>query len=345
MKNFILTILLGFVGLAAVNAQTIDELKAMKAEKQAAVDALAAEVAALDKQIYEFPGWKVGGVGLAGFNLLANNNWYALGTPNSQNTGLNISLGAYANNDQPKYFWRNLLNANIARSAAFTDRNFDNTKTVALLNGLDLSSLFGYKLSEKLAISAEGKWTSSILEFDPKNDGVLDDEYNLAFNAPGQLTVSAGVTWTPIANLVVLVHPLGYQKNWPGDLISAAGAKIGASYAAEIIPNVSWTSNLSAFVPYGGDATVSHKSLAGDVIGDVAYVAGDLVNWEWLNGFSTSIWKGVGVGFQIGLKQNKQQADGGILRLNNTDPETYPDTDTTENPFQSFYTLGLSYTF
>jgi len=346
MKNYYLTLVLGLFCFAGIQAQSLDELKSMKADKEATIAALQAEVDGISNQIYTFPGWKVGGVGVAGFNALANNNWYALGTPNSANQGLNIGLGAFANLDVEKYFWRNLLDVNVARSAAFTDKNNNNTKTVALTNGLNLTSLFGYKLSEKWALSAEGRWTTTLLEFVPNDlNSVLDDEYAFALNAPGQATISAGLTWLPIDNLVVLIHPLGYQKNWPGEFISSAGAKIGASYAGEIIKNVAWTSNLSAFIPYGGsDDGVNLLSVDGErTLGTQFYETGDLVNWEWINGFSTSIWKGVGLAFNVGLRQNKQQSDLGQARLQETDG-SFP-VNFTENPLQSYYTLGLSYTF
>jgi len=328
-----------------IQAQTMEELKTMQTEKMDQLTALQTEVEDLQAQIDKFPGWKIGGAGVVGLNLLGNNNWFALATPNSKNSNLGIGFSAFANQDQPKYFWRNLFNLNINRSANFTDKDIDATKSVALTNGLDLSSLFGYKLTEKWALSVEGKWTSTVLEFDPKDlNDPLDDKYNFALNAPGQITVSAGATWTPIENLVVIIHPLAYQLNLPGELISAAGAKIGATYAATIIKGISWTSNLSAFIPYGGAGDVTHKNVSGENIGTQTYSTGDLVTWDWLNGFSFSVWKGVGVAFNLGLRGNKQVADLGRLQAINLGANP-ADFNLTESPVQSYYTLGLGYTF
>lgn len=336
-----------------VQAQTIEELKTMKADKQAELTALQAEIDGLTTQIQSFPGWKIGGAGIVGLNLLSNNDWFAIATPNSSNNTLNVGFSAFANLDEEKYFWRNLLNINITRVAAFTDKNIDNTRTVALANGLDLSSLFGYKLSPKWALSAELKWTSTLLEFDPGDDLAAfgDDKYNLALNAPGQITASAGLTWLPIDNLVVIIHPLGYQLNLPGDLSSQAGAKIGATYAATLIRGVSWTSNLSAFIPYGGEDmnTIPFKNAAGDdMTFATPYATGDYFTWDWLNGFSFSVWKGVGVSFQLGLRQNRAIADIGKLTSNAIlpNPANPADViDADDNPLQSYYTLGLGYTF
>lgn len=348
MKKVLLTFMLGAICSLGIFAQSVDQLKQMRDEKKAAADALMGEVADLTKQIDEYPGWKYGGVGVVGFNLLQNNNWFALGTPNSKNNALNLGLSGFANLDREKYFWRNLLTANISRSAAWTDGDNDDTKTVALVNGLDLSSLFGYKIAPKWAVSAEGKWTSSILEFDAKDvNNAFDDDYKVAFNAPGQLTVSAGLTWLPITNLVVLIHPLGYQKNWPGELISAAGCKIGATYTGKFLSDrISWSSNFSSFIPYGGAGDVDHKDANDVLLRSVNYETGDLVTWEWINGFSTSLFKGLGVAFNLGLKGNKQQANSGKLLAENA--KAVPNilgVNVSDNPLQSYYTLGLSYTF
>jgi len=328
-----------------LNAQdmSLDQLKAAQAEKADAAAALQGEADALQAKIDKFPGWKTGGVGVIGLNGLANNNWFALGTPNSSNSGINIGASAFANLDQEGYFWNNLLNVNLARSAAFQDKDDDATKTVALTNGLDLSSLFGKKLNEKWALSAELKWISSLVEFEP-GATVIEDSYKFALNSPGQATISAGLTWLPIDNLVVIFHPLGYQKNWPGEFASNAGMKIGATYSANILPNVAWTSNLSAFVPYGGAGDVIHAYGADDsLMRTVNYGTGDLMNWQWINGFSTKIWKGIGVSFNLGLASNRQIANKGRIVSAGADGQDALSLD--DNPLQSYYTWGLGYTF
>ena len=331
--------------ISFLSAQTVEELKSMVSDKQAKLDAIQGEINALTKQIDEFPGWKVGGVGTLGFDLLSNNNWFALGQPNSSNSAFGLGLTGFANLDQDKYFWRNGLLVNLTRAVTKIDKSLEE-QTVALTNGLDLSSLFGYKLTDKWALSAEGKWTSSLVEFDGGADptSFSDDSYNFALNSPGQATLSAGLTWTPITDLVVIFHPLGYQYNWPGELISSPGCKIGASYAAEIIPGVSWSSNLSAFVPYSGGDTAMLAIDDNNVL-PIDYEFGDLVNWEWINGFSTNIWKGIGVAFNLGLRGNKQQADNGRITGKSDLDETALRGLITDNPLQSYYTLGLGYTF
>ncbi|MEL6986796.1 MAG: DUF3078 domain-containing protein [Bacteroidota bacterium] len=302
MRNKVFMLLIGmFVFGTFGYGQTLEELKKMKDEKAAQLSALQGEVNGLQKQIDEFPGWKVGGLGIVGFDLNGNSDWFAIDDPQSSSDALGFNFSGFANLDEDKLFWRNLLLVNLRRTNS--KQHPDSTSVTAITDALDLSSLFGYKLSEKLALSAEGRYTTTVLNF----------------NDPGKLLLSAGVTWTPIQDLVVIIHPLGYEFNFPsGEFSSAPGAKIGATYAREIVPGVAWSSSLNAFLAYSGDDdSTPVKS------------AGDLSNWTWINGFAFSVFKGIGVGLNVGLRNDKQLALSKGL---------------SNNPLQSYYTLGLSYT-
>ena len=57
------------------------------------------------------------------------------------------------------------------------------------------------------------------------------------FNDPGYLDVGVGATWTPIENLIVVIHPLNYNFVFAdNDAIfeSSLGAKIVADYTRQI---------------------------------------------------------------------------------------------------------------
>ena len=319
MRVFTLLILTLTISFGA-SAQTLEELQSMQAEKSAAIGALQAELDKINAQIDAIPmGWKTGGVGIIGANFAGNDNWFAIENPYSSSIGYGLNASAFANRDEEKYFWNNLLNFNIQQvnNKIKDGPDGEETELEATTDALDLSSLFGYKLSSKWAVSAEGKYSTSVMQF----------------NDPGKLVASAGATWTPIANLVVLIHPLGFEVNFPGELVSAAGAKIGATYAANILPNVAWSSNLSAFVPYsGGDGEFTDNN---DEVQTVEYGAGDIMNWTWINGFSTTIWKGIGVGLNVGLRQDRQIADKYQFSFDGSE---------SDNPLQVYYNLGLSYT-
>jgi hypothetical protein len=316
-----LLLLLGFIIVSSsiTEAQTLDELKSMKAEKEAVLGALQSEINELNAQIDAIPtGWKYGAIGIIGLNLSGNEGWFANDDPYTTSTGYGINLSAFANADQKKYFWNNnfLLNLQKVITSIQDGPDGDETDIESLTDAVDLSSLFGYKLNDKWAASAQGRFSTAILNF----------------NEPGKLTATAGATWTPIGGLVVNIHPLGYEKNWPGELISMTGAKVGATYNTTLFDKIAWSSNFTSFIPYaGGDVTFENNL----TILVKEYEASDLINWTWVNGFSTNIWKGIGLGVNVGLRQDRQFADRFHFDY---------DGELSDNPVQIYYNMGLSYT-
>jgi hypothetical protein len=289
-----LFLLVSLMAIHSVQAQTVEELKAMKAEKQGQVDALNGEISAIQGQIDALPGWETGAFGTLGFNLSSFNDWFKQGFSNSTSSTIGASLNAFANFDNPDIFWKNSGNLNLAWQKLVLDRNAENADTSRYNNVSDvlrISSLVGYKLSEKIAIS-----------------GLLD--YNTAlingnFNNPGILDIGVGATWTPIKNMVVVVHPLNYHIIM-GDspaFNSALGAKVMVDYHQEIVPGLNWRTNFSTFLPY--------KSFEPSIY-----------EYTWTNGFAFSVWKGIGVGIDFALR-------GADFEI--------------PNKTQSYFILGLSY--
>ena len=90
------------------------------------------------------------------------------------------------------------------------------------------------------------------------------------------------------------------------DFKTSLGCKVVADYKRKLIEGLSWKSNFSGFFSYEGS---------------------DLHNWTWINGFSTA-YKGIGVGLELGLRNNKQEALAREL---------------SDNPLQVYYVLGLTY--
>jgi len=120
---------------------------------------------------------------------------------------------------------------------------------------------------------------------------------------------------------VVVIHPLNYNfvfSNEDTIFNSSLGAKIVADYTKQI-GAVSFKSNLSMFN---------------------SYESSDLSNWTWINSFSYTLWKVIGVGFDFGLRNNRQEAlNYQVNTLGNTDV-TFENLD---NELQTYWTLGLSY--
>lgn len=317
MKKVILlfTLFLGMVAFS--NAQTVEELKAQKAEKNAQIATLQGEANAIQGQLDALPGWRKGAFGTIGLNLSGFNNWLQKADPNSSATTIGISGNAFANLIQDKYFWRNSANLNLGwlkfnkdtDNEANDDLDFEETADV-----LSISSLFGYRLNDKWAASVLGEYRTSILS---------------NFNNPGYFDIGAGATWTPMSNLVVVIHPLNYNFVFADDDVvyeSSLGAKIVADYSQSLPMGVAWKSNLSAFLSYSDPS--------------------DFSNWTWVNGFSFTAWKGIGVGFELGLRGNKQESYNAKLAGDETlTPEDFKigDLDGDDNDIQSYWLIGLSY--
>ncbi len=292
-------------------AQSTEELAATKAAKEKELGALEAqladltgkvgtlksEVEDLTDKLTPYPRWDVGANGNLGLNFQGFNNWFQKATPNTNSALIGLSASAFAKLNQKKYFWNNgsILALGWLK---FDDKDVDddpNDFQVAADN-FNINSLFGYKLSEKWALSALADYRTAVL------DG--------KFNNPGLLDIGAGATWTPFKDMVVVFHPLNYNfvfSDGKGfDYKSSLGCKIVADYTRQITKGIAWKSNLSGFFSYQGS---------------------DLHNWTWINGFTTAV-RGVGIGLDIGLSSNKQQA----LAAGKTD-----------NPLQTYYLLGFSY--
>ena len=92
-------------------SQTKEELEAQKAEKQAEADKFQGEADAIQAQIDALPGWRTGAFGTIGGSLSNFKNWYAQGAPNNSSGNIGVTVNAFANKLEDKYFWRNCINS------------------------------------------------------------------------------------------------------------------------------------------------------------------------------------------------------------------------------------------
>jgi len=292
-----------------MHAQSLDELKkekadleSVQAEKQAEADSYKGEIADLESQIEILSGWKKGYSGLVGLDLNKSSKWASNPNPNSSSASLNIGFTGFANRKGDGYFWNNKgiiskswqdVDLSDADAGVDDDKLFDNS-TVDIVN---LSSLYGKPVSDNFAISALGELNTSIENF----------------FSPGTFDIGAGVTWTPAADLVLVVHPFNYHVAFSGvdglDSRGALGAKIRADYTKKVDVGgrpLTWSSTFTTFVPYSGAEEEETT----------------LFEYTWLNTFSYEIWKGLGLGLNFGIRNAEFEIE-----------ET-----------QSFYSFGLSYT-
>ena len=143
------------------------------------------------------------------------------------------------------------------------------------------------------------------------------------FNDPGYLDLGVGGTWTPVENLVVVIHPLNYNFVFSSEntvFESSMGAKIVADYS-RTFSDINLKSNFSMFQ---------------------SYKSNNYSNWTWTNSFSYTFWSVIGVGFDFGLRNNKQEALNYELNTIGNPDATF---DNIDNDLQTYYTLGLAYKF
>ncbi len=297
------------IGMFSMNAQTKDELQTKKAEKLEIAKAAQAEADALQAKIDALPGWRKGAFGTIGGSISGFENWFAQGSPNVNSGNIGFTVNAYANLIQDKFFWRNSLNVNL-NWVKFDDLDdgIDNNEFRPATDVFNITSLYGRNITKTLAVSALAEYRTTILD---------------NFNDPGYLDVGVGFTWTPIENLIVVVHPLNYNFVFSdNDAVfeSSLGAKIVADYTKQY-GGINFKSNVTAFQ---------------------SYKSSDLSNITWTNSFSYTLWKAIGVGFDFGLRSNKQEALNNALQQ---EPATATSFDDVDNRLQTFYTVGLSYKF
>lgn len=291
----ILTLLMIVCAAFVANGQSLEELKAqkasldaMKSEAEAKAQDLGSQIASLDDQIKKLSGWYTGLNGLLGFDFGESSNWAGNPNPNSSSSALNLGATLFANKWREKTFWNNKaivtkswLDVNTGEEDDDERGLFDNS-TVDIVNA---SSLYGYRIHPKLALSGLGELNTSLERF----------------MEVGTLDLGVGATWTPITNLTVVVHPLNYRVAFAPDNINVSGglgAKLRADYARSFDiggRTFAWNSTLTGFVPY--------STKEGDV---------STQEFTWLNGISFELIKGIGVGVNLGLRDAEFEYNDGL---------------------------------
>ena len=310
MKRIILlTLATGWLSLG-LHAQTMEELKAQKAAKKDTLERIQGEIGALQAQIDAFPGWRTGAFGTIGINITNFSDWFSKGIPNSSGGTIGFTVNAYANLIQEKFFWRNAGAINLAW-VKFDDKDDpdDSEDFEQATDVFNLTSLYGYKVSDKFAVSGLMEYRTTLLS---------------NFNDPGYLDLGVGGTWTPIENLVVVIHPLNYNivfSDMDDIFESSMGVKIVADYTRQLPAGVSFKTNFSTFQ---------------------SYKSSDLSNWTWTNSFGYTLWKVIGLGFEFGLRGNQQETLNYEINTLENAGATF---DTIDNVVQSYWIIGINYSF
>lgn len=295
-----------FAGFSVSHAQSADELKKELSSKKDSIAKLQAKANAIQKKIDALPGWTKGAFGTIGASLSGFNNWYSRNAPNASAGNIGVTVNGFANLIEDKFFWRNSGAINLGwvkldDEAVTGDEGFDTATDV-----FTITSLYGRRINKKWAASALTEYRTTLID---------------NFNNPGLLDIGVGFTWTPTDRLVVVMHPGNYNivfSKGDTNFKSSPGAKIVADYTASY-NKLNVKSNLSVFTSYNDS---------------------NLSNWNWTNSFSYNLWKKIGLGFEFGLRNNKQEALNNALITDAT--ATF---NTIDNKIQSYWLLGMSYAF
>ena len=74
-----------------------------------------------------------------------------------------------------------------------------------------------------------------------------------------------------------------------------------------------------------------------------SYKTSNLSNWTWINSLGYTLWNGIGLGFEFGLRDNKQEALN--FALNGPTPDAGATFDNVDNELQTYWLFGLNYAF
>lgn len=345
-KNLLLILAICVTGIWSVNAQvtnlTPEQIKTDKDAKIEEIKALQEGIDKLDAALatMDYSGWKFGGNGGVAFSGAGASNWQVAGDPITNGLTTNITVNAFANMTEDKYFWYNGGNLQLGYLSNWTDlTNFKlSDLTNKTLDKLYISSLPGYRINSELAVT-----------------GLLDIQTALgAFADPATISGGVGVTWTPVQTmdgklipLKVVFHPLTWKGTYvksdyipsvddtpifTNDLRQSLGLEAGKHLASDfglkfvadyartikILGNsIGWTTQLRGFAPYTQIEALIPNPAGGDPIPSLEDPTGPLeLNWD--NAFSVNLFKNLAVSANWNLRNYKPET---AFLFNDSDPD------------------------
>lgn len=272
--------------LLATKSQTLDSVNGQLKSLAKQAESLKKEVAALTEKVTPYPRWRGGLSTTLGFNLANYNDWLSRKPANLSSATIVAAANAFARLDKKRYYWKNAAAVNLGW-IKFDDKDIpdDDDSFKPTSDVLNARSIFGWRLSRKLALSSMTEYRTSLL--------------NGRFNNPGYLDLgSLGLDWAPAPNFSATLHSLNYnfvfsrdEFNYEGSL----GAKLVIDYEQILAGHIAWKSNFSAFASYEN--------------------MNELSNWTWSNHLGTAI-KGFGLGLDFALRSNRQESKAAELADN-----------------------------
>jgi hypothetical protein len=314
MKNITIFLIGALMLSGTVWAQTVEELEAVKKIKKEAISKLEKEVMEIQLKIDSLPeqvkAWETSVFGTLGVNSSVFHNWFQKASPNSSGGAIGITVNAAANYNAVHHYWRNAGSLKLGWVKFDDKNNPDDEKGYQVATDIfNISSLYGRKLTKRLAASARLEYRSSIVD---------------NFNDPGYLDLGIGGTWDPIKGLFVTIHPVNANLVFADSesvFESTAGAQIVVDYSRNFASGISTKSNFAGFISY------RNKNRS---------------NWTWTNSISYKIWKGIGLGIEGGLRENQQETLDYVINTEGEDDATF---DSIDHVLQYYFLAGISYKF
>ncbi len=305
----LLPILVLFLSLFYSNAQSVEEKKEkIKQEhktKEQEIKILLEDIELLREELDSLSTWNFKTHGTFGGSISGTKNWYQKDLPNSYIGSFGINVLSYAGYNKNDYVWKNSVHINLTW-VKYDDRDdaTDKDYFASATDILTLTSLFGKKLNKKFMISSLGEYQSSMIH---------------KINDPGYLDFGIGMTWIPVHSFLLILHPVNYNQVFSSNhkaFVSSFGTKILANY----------------YNDFGNFVVISSLSLF------QSYKSHNYSNYTWINSFSYTFWRNLGVAFDFGLRYNKQETLNYIL-----DTDEDATFDSIDNTIQNYWMLGIHY--
>ena len=238
------------------------------------VDKIKKELKFLEDSLKVYPIWSKGVFGTVGFNFSRFQSWLSKNESNTSASTFGYSFNGFFNLEEKKYFWNNTLKlAQSWQRFINKDNEAENDGFQVSADAFTYNSIWGYKTSENLAISALVEYKTGLLQ--------------KRFNNPGTLDVGFGMTWKPLKEMLVAVHPINYNSVLAEENArSSLGIKTIVEYSRKFSSGINWTTSFSGFVSYRNN---------------------EFNNWSWTNGLGKTI-KGIGIGLDVSFKQSRREA-------------------------------------
>ncbi|MCE2789893.1 MAG: DUF3078 domain-containing protein [Saprospiraceae bacterium] len=275
--------LITFLSSGFVSGQTLEDWKLKKqtlesslAPLQAEINRLQGEINSVDVAIASLPGSSYGIFGTLGIQITGRNQWFAAGDlKDSRTAAINGSLNAFAHRLRNKYFWRNHASLTLGWQKLKTTRDVE-APFKPISDIVSVSSLFGYKISSKMASSSLIEYRSSVIR---------------NWNNPGYIDAGIGMTYSPDPSLYLVIHPLNYNLILASDTLnftSSLGCKVNGEYKKDVLKQLHWRSNLTGFISYKNSSPSLH-------------------NGTWTNWLTIKLMKGLGIGLEFALRYSEQE--------------------------------------